>query len=51
MFFAKDHRMMQVAGSRNRQNVIHRGSKKARKRLITSSGRSGNSLITGNPIG
>ena len=42
----KDHRRRQVAGSRGRQKVIHRGSKKATvqawKRLVTSSGRSGN---------
>jgi hypothetical protein len=51
----KDHMRRQVAGSRGRQNVIHRGSKKAIvqawKRLVTSSGRSGNRLLTGNPIG
>jgi hypothetical protein len=44
-----------IAGSRGRQKVIHRGSKKATvqtgKGLVTSSGRSGNRLITGNPIG
>ena len=54
-FLVKDHRKRQVAGSRGRQKVIHRGSKKATaqagKRLVTSSGRSGNRLITGNPIG
>ena len=27
--FVKDHRRRQVAGSRGRQKVIHRGSKKA----------------------
>ena len=51
----KDHRRRQVAGSRGRQKVIHRGSKKATvhagKRLVTSSWRSGNRLITRNPIG
>ena len=45
----------EVAGSRGRQKVIHRGSKKATvqagKRLVTSSGRSGNSLIKGNTKG
>ena len=51
----KDHRRRQVAGSRGRQKVIHRGSNKATVqagiRLVTSSGRSGNRLIAGNPIG
>jgi hypothetical protein len=45
VFIAKDHRRRQVAGSRGRQKVIHRGSNKATvqagKRLVTSSGRSG----------
>jgi hypothetical protein len=53
--FVKDHRRRQVARSRGRQKVIHRGSKKATgqagKMLVMSSGRSGNRLITGNPIG
>jgi hypothetical protein len=53
--FVKDHRRRKVAGSRGRQKFIPRGSKKAtvqaEKRLVTSSGRSGNRLITGNPIG
>ena len=48
----KDHRR-QVAGSRGRQKVIHRESKKATvkagKRLVTPSGRSDNRLITRNP--
>ena len=52
--FVKDHRRRQVAVSRGRQEVIHRGSKKATvkagKSLETSSERSGNRLITGNPI-
>ena len=55
VFIVKDHGRRQVAGSRGSQKVIHRGSKKATvpagKRLVTSSGRSGNSLIAGNPIG
>jgi hypothetical protein len=55
VFIVKDNRRRQVAGSRGRQKVIHRGSKKATiqagKRLVTSSGRSGNRLTTGNPIG
>ena len=38
MFIAKDHRRRQVAGSRGRQKVIHRGSKRstvqAGKRLV-----------------
>ena len=49
----KDNRTRQVAGSRGRQKVIHRWSKKATveagKRLVTSSGRSGNREIMGNP--
>jgi hypothetical protein len=54
--FVKDHRRRQVAGSRGRgrHNVIHMGFKKATvqagKRLVMLSGRSGNRLITGNPI-
>ena len=55
VFIVQDHMRRQVAGSRGRQKVIHRGSKKATvqagKKLITLSGRSGNRLITGNPIG
>ena len=39
VFISKDHRRRQVAGSRDRQKVIHRDSKKvtlqAGKRLIT----------------
>ena len=51
----KDQRTRQVAGSRARQKVIHRDPTKATveagKRLVTSSGRSGNMLTTGNPKG
>jgi hypothetical protein len=50
VFIVKDHRRRQVAGSRGRQKVINRGSNKATvqagKSLVTSSGRSGNRLIT-----
>ena len=53
--FVKYHRRRQVVGSRGRLKVIHRVSKKATvqtgKRLVTSSGRSGNRLITENLIG
>jgi hypothetical protein len=53
--FVKDHMRGQVAGSRGRQKVIHRRSKKATvqagKRLVMSSGRSGSKLITGNAKG
>jgi hypothetical protein len=55
VFIVKDHSRRQVAGSSDRQKVIHRGSKKATvqagKRLVTSSRRSGNRLVTENPIG
>ena len=55
VFIVEDHRRRQVAGSRGRHKVIHRGSKKATvqagKRLVMSFGRSGNRLISGNPIG
>jgi hypothetical protein len=35
VFIAKDHRRRQVAGSRGRQTVIHRGS----KRVIVQAGK------------
>ena len=43
VFVAKDHRRRQVAGSRGRQKVTHRGSKKAtgREKAVTLSGRLG----------